>query len=84
MLPVKLRRGSARLEGDIVNASASGCLLVLSLPLEAGEVLEASVPELMLSDTKLYVLRCHASPQGYTVAVSFEAPVAGPPSRLDG
>ncbi|HEY0093506.1 MAG TPA: hypothetical protein VGB96_04245, partial [Archangium sp.] len=36
----------------------------------------ATVLALMISETKVYVVRCSASPEGYTVAVSFEAPVA--------
>ena len=31
---------------DIINASVSGCLLQMAIPLEPGEALEVSIPQL--------------------------------------
>lgn len=75
-LPIKLRRGSEELSADIVNASQSGCLLIVPSPLEPGEVLGVNIPELMMPETKLHVLRCLPSPPGtpgYMVATCFES-----------
>lgn len=71
-LAVELRRGGQELGAHIINASKGGCLLLLGLPLEPGEIVEASIPELMLSRARLRVLRCQSEPSGYTVATCFE------------
>ena len=75
-LPITVRRGAEELSAEIVNASQSGCLLLVPSPLEAGEVLRVNIPELMMPETRLQVLRCHPSPPdltGYMVATCFEA-----------
>jgi hypothetical protein len=75
-LSVTLHRGSEELAADIINASEGGCLLLVSFPLETGEVLEASIPQLMIPRTKLHVLRCQSLAEGeYSVATCFEAPM---------
>ncbi len=73
-LAIKLHRGEEVLDADIVNASASGCLLLSPHALEPGQVLEASIPELMIPKTRLHILRCQAAPSGfYLVAAYFDA-----------
>jgi hypothetical protein len=72
-LAIKLHRGNEVLAADIINASASGCLLLSSSPLEPGMVLEASIPELLIPRTRLHILRCHSTPSGYIVAAYFDA-----------
>jgi hypothetical protein len=78
-LPIKVRRGAEELNADIVNASQSGCLLLVPSPLEPGEVLGVNIPELMMPEARLQVLRCHPSPPGltgYMVATCFESAAA--------
>jgi hypothetical protein len=70
-LTTRLQRGSELLKADIVNASASGCLLQVAVPLEPGELLGASIPELMIPEAQLQVVRCQAGPSGYLVATCF-------------
>jgi hypothetical protein len=72
-LTTRLQRGSEQLKADIVNASASGCLIQVAVPLEPGELLRASIPELMIPEAQLQVIRCQASPSGYLVATRFES-----------
>lgn len=72
-LCVLLRRGDVQLSAEIINASQSGCLLLVGHPLEPGEVLGASLPELQVPEARLRVLRCHADPLGYLVATCFES-----------
>ncbi|MFL5348314.1 MAG: PilZ domain-containing protein [Hyalangium sp.] len=72
-LSIKLHRGRDVLDADIINASSSGCLLLSELPLEPGQQLEASIPELLIPRTKLHILRCQATPSGYMVAAYFDA-----------
>jgi hypothetical protein len=60
------------LDAAILDASPNSCLMVSSVPLEAGEVLEASIPELLIPRSKLHVIRCSATPSGYMVAACFE------------
>ncbi len=79
-LSTRLQRGSEQLKADIINASASGCLLQVPVPLEPGEVLGASIPELMIPEAKLQVVRCQAGPSGYLVATRFDSSAADEPS----
>ncbi|WP_224361535.1 PilZ domain-containing protein [Hyalangium versicolor] len=72
-LAIKLHRGDEVLDADIINASASGCLLLSATPLEAGQTLEASIPELLIPRTRLHILRCQSTPSGYMVAAYFDA-----------
>ena len=71
-LAITLSRGGEEVDADIINASSSGCLLLVPIALEPGEVLSASIPPLLISHTKLHVVRCESSPEGYTVAACFE------------
>lgn len=71
-LPIRLHRGNEELRASIVNASAGGCLLQLAIPLEPGEVLEVSIPELKMPRVLLIVLRCESAPHGYMVATRFD------------
>lgn len=74
-LPLTLHRGGEALAASVINASEGGCLLLVPVPLEPGEVLEASIPLLGVPQTKLHVLRCQSAAEGeYTVATCFEAP----------
>ena len=72
-LAIKLHRGDEILDADIINASASGCLLLSPTPLESGQTLEASIPELLIPRTRLHILRCQSTPSGYMVAAYFDA-----------
>ncbi|WP_224244646.1 PilZ domain-containing protein [Hyalangium gracile] len=75
-LAIKLHYGRELLDADIINASASGVLILCATPLEPGGVVEASIPELMIPRTTLHILRCHAVPMGYMVAAYFEAVIS--------
>jgi len=77
-LTIQLRRGDELLSADVINASQGGCLALVKTPLAPGEVLAASIPELMVPETRLRVLRCQADPIGYTVAMRFEPPDGDP------
>jgi hypothetical protein len=79
-LAIKLHRGTEELKADIVNASASGCLLLMAVPLQAGELLEVSIPELNIPRARLRVVRSDATPAGHMVATCFEALLADEPS----
>jgi hypothetical protein len=75
-LAIKIYRGDEVLEANIINASASGCLLRCASPLEPGGFLETIIPELSLPQTRLHVLRCQSTPPGYTIAAYFDSAVA--------
>lgn len=79
-LAIQVHRGSEQLSANIVNASVSGCLLLMSVELPAGELLDVSIPEMMLPKARLKVVRSDASPGGYMVATAFEALLADEPS----
>ncbi len=82
-LRIQLQRGGEPLEAEIVNASISGCMLLVAIPLEPGEVLEASIPLLNVLNGKLHVLRCESGPSGYMVAARFEEPGSTEPGSSD-
>ncbi|HEX8818290.1 MAG TPA: PilZ domain-containing protein [Archangium sp.] len=71
-LAITLYRGGEEVDADIINASEGGCLLLVPYPLEPGEDLVASIPPLLISRTKVHVVRCESTPEGYTAAVCFE------------
>ena len=79
-LAIKVHRGSEQLSASIVNASISGCLLLMTVELQPGELLDVSIPEMMLPRARLKVVRSDASPGGYMVATAFEALLADEPS----
>ena len=79
-LAIKVHRGSEQLSANIVNASASGCLLLMTVPLQPGEVLDVSIPEMMLPRARLRVVRSDINPGGYMVATSFDSLLADEPS----
>ena len=79
-LAIKLHRGNEGMDAAILDASANGCLLVSSAPLQPGEVLEASIPELLIPRTRLHVIRCQSTPSGFMVAACFDASMADKPS----
>jgi hypothetical protein len=72
-LAVKLHQEHEVLDADIINASNNGCLLLSRHPLEPGQQIEASIPELMIPRTWLHIVRCQATPSGYMIAACFEA-----------
>jgi hypothetical protein len=72
-LPIRLFRGGEELAAEVINASVSGCMVLVHLPLQEGEVLEAGIPELELPRTRLHVVRCQKTAMGYAVATSFES-----------
>lgn len=71
-LAIKLHCAREVLDADIINASASGCLLLSRVPVEPGQVIEASIPELLIPRTRLNILRCQATPAGYVIAAHFD------------
>ena len=72
-LAIKLHCSHTVLDADIINASANGCLLLSREPLEPGQAIEASIPELLIPRTRLHILRCQATPSGYVIAAHFDA-----------
>ncbi len=70
-LAVKLHQEHEVLDADIINASNNGCLLLSRHPLEPGQQVEASIPELMIPRTWLHIVRCQATPSGYMIAACF-------------
>jgi hypothetical protein len=82
-LAIKVYRRDQVLAADIINASASGCLLQMSIALDPGEALEVTIPELKMPKTRLIVVRSEATTLGYMVATRFEQLVDEPSiSRL--
>jgi hypothetical protein len=79
-LGIQVHRGGEALAANVVNASASGCLLLMTVPLQQGEVLDVSIPEMMLPRARLKVVRCDPNPAGYMVATAFEQLLADEPS----
>lgn len=75
-LIIKIHRGSEELTANIVNASASGCLLLCASPLAPEDVLETTIPELGVPRTRLHILRCQSTPAGYMIAAYFDAVMA--------
>jgi PilZ domain len=71
-LAVKLHQEHEVLDADIINASSNGCLLLSRYPLEPGQQIEASIPELMIPRTWLHIVRCQATPSGYMIAACFD------------
>jgi hypothetical protein len=71
-LAIKVYRRDEVLPADIINASASGCLFQMSIPLEPGETLEVTIPELRMPKTRLIVVRSESTTLGYMVATRFE------------
>lgn len=71
-LAIKVYHRDQVLAADIINASASGCLLQMSISLDPGEVLEVTIPELKMPKTRLIVVRSEATNLGYMVATRFE------------
>jgi hypothetical protein len=72
-LAIKVQCRGEQMDADIINASASGCLLLSREPVEPGQVIEASIPELLIPRTRLHILRCQATPMGYVIAAHFDA-----------
>lgn len=79
-LTIKVHRGSEELSADIINASVSGCLLLTQAAMQSGELLEVSIPEMMLPRARLKVVRSESTPTGYMVATCFETLMADEPS----
>jgi hypothetical protein len=83
-LAIKVRCRGQEIPADIINASASGCLLQMGIALEQGEVLDVSIPQLNMPKARLMVVRSESTSSGYVVATCFEAQLADEPviSRL--
>jgi hypothetical protein len=75
-LVIKLHRDGEELEANIINASASGCLLLCSSPVEPGGMVETIIPELKIPQTRLHILRCQSTPTGYMIAAYFDTAMA--------
>lgn len=80
-LAIKLHQEHEVLDADIINASNNGCLLLSRHPLEPGQQLEASIPELMIPRTWLHIVHSQATPSGYLIAACFDE-VAGEQSPI--
>lgn len=83
-LAIKVHCRGEQMDADIINASASGCLLQMSIPLEPGEALDVSIPQLNMPKARLIVVRSESTTLGYTVATRFDVGLADEPtlSRL--
>ena len=75
-LRARLRHGLQEVDAEVLNASGGGCLLVAHLRLEAGALLEVSIPELQVPPTSMAVVRCTPTDMGFMIATCFESPVA--------
>ncbi|QRO01935.1 PilZ domain-containing protein [Archangium violaceum] len=72
-----LRSGSEEVEADVINASVGGCLLRTHLKVQAGDVIEVSIPDLQVPPTSMVVVRSTPTDEaGHLVATCFESPVA--------
>jgi hypothetical protein len=75
-LHARLRFGSEEAEAEVINASEGGCLMRTHLRLGAGDVIEASIPDLQVPMTCMVVVRSTPTDDsGYLVAICFESPV---------
>ena len=85
-LAIKVHCRGQEMAADIINASASGCLLQMAIALEQGEVLEVSIPQLHMPKARLLVVRSESTSSGYMVATCFDSQMADEPSlsRLSG
>lgn len=83
-LAIKVHCRGEQMAADIINASASGCLLQMSISLDAGEALEVSIPELNMPKSRLIVVRSESTTMGFMVATRFDAQLVDEPalSRL--
>ncbi len=73
-LHARLRFGSEDAEAEVINASEGGCLLRTHLRLRAGDIIEASIPELQVPLTCMVVVRSTPTDDaGYLVATCFES-----------
>lgn len=79
-LPIKVHYRDLEMSADIINASASGCLLQMAMSVEPGETLEVSIPQLNMPKAKLVVVRSESSSSGFMVATVFDAQLADEPS----
>ncbi|MFL5343248.1 MAG: PilZ domain-containing protein [Hyalangium sp.] len=79
-LPIKVHYRDQELSADIINASASGCLLQMGISVEPGETLEVSIPQLNMPKAKLVVVRSESSSSGFMVATVFDSQMADEPS----
>jgi hypothetical protein len=79
-LAIKVICRGQEMTADIINASASGCLLQMSLSMEPGESLEVSIPQLNMPKARLIVVRSESTSSGFMVATCFEEQMADEPS----
>jgi hypothetical protein len=71
-----LRFGSEEVEAEVINASVGGCLLRTHLRVQAGDVIEVSIPDMQVPPTSMVVVRSAATDDlGHMVATCFESPV---------
>jgi len=83
-LAIKVQCRGEQMDADIINASASGCLLQMSISLDPGETLDVSIPQLNMPKARLIVVRSESTTLGFTVATRFDVGLADEPtlSRL--
>ncbi len=75
-LAIKVHCRGEQMDADIINASASGCLLQMSVALNAGEALDVSIPQLNMPKARLIVVRSESTTLGFTVATRFDVGLA--------
>ncbi|MCY1083511.1 PilZ domain-containing protein [Archangium lansingense] len=81
-LRARLRHGLEEVEAEVLNASVGGCLLMAHLRVEAGALLEVSIPDLQVPPTSMAVVRCTPTDSGFMIATCFESPVADEPALV--
>jgi hypothetical protein len=83
-LAIKVHCRGEQMDADIINASASGCLLQMSISLNPGEALDVSIPQLNMPKARLIVVRSESTTLGFMVATRFDVGLADEPtlSRL--
>ncbi|WP_224361917.1 PilZ domain-containing protein [Hyalangium versicolor] len=79
-LAIKVQCRGQEMTADIINASVSGCLLQMAIPLEQGEALDVSIPQLNMPKARLLVVRSESTSSGYMVATCFDNTMADEPS----
>jgi hypothetical protein len=75
-LAIKVQCRGEQMDADIINASASGCLLQMSIALDPGEALDVSIPQLNMPKARLLVVRSESTTLGFTVATRFDVGLA--------
>jgi len=81
-LRARLHRGLEEADAEILNASMRGCLMRTHLTLKAGDIIEASVPDLRVPPTSMVVVRSAPTDLGYMVTTRFDLAVTDESSLI--